>query len=137
MFVHLKALDILPRSGRRRATVVGHLQILGQIAHLGGDFTAEDPQTGRPFNACQELPVPQPTVAQREVNNSKRPLCPWRSRVGDNAGGWTAIIGGAARVVTNAATPGRADALLDDHGVARRAKPGPSRSPFPKNTEGL
>ena len=51
--VHLKALDILPRSGRRRAAVVGHLQILGQIAHHGGDFTVEDSQTGRPFNVTE------------------------------------------------------------------------------------
>ena len=53
VFVHLKALDTLPGSGKRRAAVVAHLQILGQIAHLGGDYTIIDPETRRPFNVTE------------------------------------------------------------------------------------
>ena len=53
VFVHLEALDTLPISGKRRAAVVDHLQILGQIAHLGGDYTVNDPETGRPFNVTE------------------------------------------------------------------------------------
>ena len=53
VFVHLEALEILPKSGKRRAAVINHLQILGEIAHLGGDYVLKDPETGRPFNVTE------------------------------------------------------------------------------------
>ncbi len=53
VFVHLNALGILPKSGKRRAAVIEHLQILGQIAHLGGDYEVNDPETGRPFKVTE------------------------------------------------------------------------------------
>ncbi len=53
VFVHFEALETLPKSGKRRAAVVQHLQSLGQIAHLGGDYVVKDPRTGRPFNVTE------------------------------------------------------------------------------------
>ncbi|NNC89734.1 MAG: hypothetical protein HKN82_14860 [Akkermansiaceae bacterium] len=53
VFVHLDALVTLPKTGKRRAAVIRYLQILGQIAHLGGDYEVKDPETGRPFNVSQ------------------------------------------------------------------------------------
>lgn len=53
VFVHFEALESLPKSGKRRTAVIQHLQIIGQIACLGGDYVVEDPQTGRPFNVTE------------------------------------------------------------------------------------
>jgi hypothetical protein len=53
--VHFDALAALPQSGKRRAAVIGHLQILGQIAHLGGDYEVRDSDTGRPFNETRDV----------------------------------------------------------------------------------
>lgn len=53
VFVHLEALDSLPKTGKRRTALIGFLSILGDIAHLGGDYTRKDPETGRPFNVSE------------------------------------------------------------------------------------
>ena len=51
--MQLDALATLPKTGKRRLAVIGYLQILGQIAHLGGDYEVNDPETGRRFNVSE------------------------------------------------------------------------------------
>jgi len=43
VLIDLEALDFLPRSGKRRETVLAFLKELGGFAHLGGDFQLKDP----------------------------------------------------------------------------------------------
>ncbi len=49
VLMDLDALASLPRSGKRRATVLGMLAGLCENADLGGDFEINDPETSRPF----------------------------------------------------------------------------------------
>ncbi|MCH7226428.1 hypothetical protein [Haloferula sp. A504] len=53
VYAHVDALGLLPRTGRRRAAVLGFLQVLGKIAHLGGDYRRTDPETGRPYEVTE------------------------------------------------------------------------------------
>ncbi len=53
VYVHFEALEVLPRTGRRRCAVVSFLQVLGKIAHLGGDYVRNDPLSGRPFEVTE------------------------------------------------------------------------------------
>jgi len=45
--VALEALDILPRTGKRRSSVLEFLRGLQNDAVLGGDFQLKDPETLR------------------------------------------------------------------------------------------
>lgn len=47
VFVHQESLGSLPKTGRRRESVLRFLIDLAQVAHLRGDFDAADPETGR------------------------------------------------------------------------------------------
>jgi len=49
VFVNLECLEVLPKSGRRRETVIDFFRILGSIAHLGGGFQMIDPESSRRF----------------------------------------------------------------------------------------
>jgi len=49
VLIDLDALASLPRSGKRRGTVLGMLAGLSDNADLGGDFEISDPETTRPF----------------------------------------------------------------------------------------
>lgn len=49
VLIDLDALTSLPRSGKRRSTVLGMLEGLSDNADLGGDFEISDPETTRPF----------------------------------------------------------------------------------------
>jgi len=49
VLIDLDALASLPRSGKRRATVLGMLAELSEKADWGGDFEIHDPETSRPF----------------------------------------------------------------------------------------
>jgi hypothetical protein len=49
VLMDLDALASLPRSGNRRAKVLGMLAGLSENADLGGDFEINDPETSRPF----------------------------------------------------------------------------------------
>jgi hypothetical protein len=49
VLIDLDALTSLPRSGKRRGTVLGMLAGLSDNADLGGDFEISDPETTRPF----------------------------------------------------------------------------------------
>ncbi len=53
VYVHFEALEVLPRTGKRRTAVVSFLQILGKIAHLGGDYSRTDPETARPYEVTE------------------------------------------------------------------------------------
>ena len=53
VYAYFEALRVLPQTGRRRAAVVSFLQALGKIAHLGGDYTRIDPDTGRPYEVTE------------------------------------------------------------------------------------
>lgn len=53
VFVHFRALESLPKTGKARFEVVRFLEILGEIAHLGGDHTRRDPETGRTFQVSE------------------------------------------------------------------------------------
>lgn len=53
VYVHLEALEALPKSGPRRAAVIAYIQSLENLAHLGGDYSREDPETGRPFTVSE------------------------------------------------------------------------------------
>ena len=53
VFVHTEALDVLPKSGRRRETVIAFLRDLGHRWSLGGDYKEEEPQTGRSVNVTE------------------------------------------------------------------------------------
>ena len=45
--VSLEALDILPRTGKRRESVLDYLKGLKDFAYLGGDFQLKDPESLR------------------------------------------------------------------------------------------
>jgi hypothetical protein len=47
VYVHQEALALLPKTGRRRDSVLRFLANLAQFAHLGEDFEAVDSETGR------------------------------------------------------------------------------------------
>ncbi len=49
VLLDVEALEILPKSGRRRQAVVFFVKGLSQFAHLGGDFEVSDPETHRIF----------------------------------------------------------------------------------------
>jgi len=53
VFAHLEVLDSLPKSGKRRAAVIQFLQILGQVAHLGGDYERDDPDLDRTVSVSE------------------------------------------------------------------------------------
>ena len=53
VFVHFEILDALPKSGKRRETVIRFLEVLGQIAHFGGDYEKIEPRTGRSVNVSE------------------------------------------------------------------------------------
>lgn len=53
VFVHCEALDVVPRAGRGRKAVLSYLQVLGKIAHLGGDYVRKDPESGRGYNVTE------------------------------------------------------------------------------------
>lgn len=52
VFVHFETLNTVPLRGRRVA-VIRFLQVLGEIAHLGGDYQRTDPETGRLFEVTE------------------------------------------------------------------------------------
>jgi len=45
----IEAIEVLPKSGRRRQSVLSFVKGLSQFAHLGGDFEVSDPATQRTF----------------------------------------------------------------------------------------
>lgn len=49
VLLDIEAIEALPKSGRRRQSVLSFVKGLSQIAHLGGDFEVSDPETRRPF----------------------------------------------------------------------------------------
>lgn len=51
--IHLEALEVLPKSGKRREQVIDFIRHLGPIAHLGGDFQTTDPESGRPMEVTE------------------------------------------------------------------------------------
>ncbi len=53
VFVHFEALDGLPKTGKRRTAVIHFLEILGQVAHLGGDYERVNPATGRSISVSE------------------------------------------------------------------------------------
>ena len=45
----LDALEVLPRTGKRRTSVIKFMQGLKDFAFMGGDFQVKDPETHRSF----------------------------------------------------------------------------------------
>lgn len=53
VYAHVEALELLPRTGKRRTAVLGFLQVLGKIGHLGGDYRRADPETGKSYEVTE------------------------------------------------------------------------------------
>ena len=49
VLVDFEALTSLPRTGKRRVSVLGMIYGLAEKAGQGGDFEISDPETSRPF----------------------------------------------------------------------------------------
>ncbi len=49
VLLDIEAIEVLPKSGRRRQSVLSFVKGLSQFAHLGGDFEVSDPETRRLF----------------------------------------------------------------------------------------